>query len=166
MIRLDFYIHDYLLKKGYKDSAASFLQEASIHQEVVPIDCPGGFLLEWWLIFWDIFNAKNNNQFASMDAKYYMMYHAKQRQMNYRMKAQRQQQIMQQYASNASNGNDLDKRSNSVGSPDDVHSPVSNRNFLTLFLMNFRKCTIRISCNQQHVSKSKYRISTSNSFEP
>lgn len=26
----------------------------------VPIDAPGGFLYEWWVIFWDIFAAKNN----------------------------------------------------------------------------------------------------------
>jgi hypothetical protein len=26
----------------------------------VPIDAPGGFLYEWWVIFWDIFTAKSN----------------------------------------------------------------------------------------------------------
>ncbi|KAG4302038.1 hypothetical protein PCANB_001919 [Pneumocystis canis] len=26
---------------------------------VIPVDTPGGFLLEWWTVFWDIFNAKS-----------------------------------------------------------------------------------------------------------
>jgi hypothetical protein len=37
----------------------------------VPIDAPGGFLYEWWVIFWDIFTAKHNRS-TNKDAMAYV----------------------------------------------------------------------------------------------
>jgi hypothetical protein len=33
---------------------------ANLPNVKVPFDAPGGFLYEWWVIFWDVFAAKNN----------------------------------------------------------------------------------------------------------
>ncbi|OLL23949.1 Adhesion defective protein 2 [Neolecta irregularis DAH-3] len=27
---------------------------------IIPIDVPGGFLYEWWIVFWDMYNARNS----------------------------------------------------------------------------------------------------------
>jgi hypothetical protein len=33
---------------------------ANLPNVKVPFDAPGGFLYEWWVIFWEVFAAKNN----------------------------------------------------------------------------------------------------------
>lgn len=34
------------------------------------IDAPGGFLLEWWSVFWDIFIARTNEKHSEAAASY------------------------------------------------------------------------------------------------
>ena len=34
------------------------------------IDAPGGFLFEWWSVFWDIFIAKTNEKHSEAAASY------------------------------------------------------------------------------------------------
>lgn len=34
------------------------------------IDAPGGFLFEWWSVFWDIFIARTNEKHSEIAAAY------------------------------------------------------------------------------------------------
>ncbi|KAL5730438.1 hypothetical protein ACHQM5_003259 [Ranunculus cassubicifolius] len=34
------------------------------------IDAPGGFLFEWWSVFWDIFIARTNEKHSEVAAAY------------------------------------------------------------------------------------------------
>lgn len=34
------------------------------------IDAPGGFLFEWWSVFWDIFIARTNEKHSEAAASY------------------------------------------------------------------------------------------------
>lgn len=36
----------------------------------VAIDAPGGFLFEWWSVFWDIFIARTNEKHSEAAAAY------------------------------------------------------------------------------------------------
>ena len=36
----------------------------------VAIDAPGGFLFEWWSVFWDIFIARTNEKHSESAAAY------------------------------------------------------------------------------------------------
>lgn len=36
----------------------------------IAIDAPGGFLLEWWSVFWDIFIARTNEKHSDSAASY------------------------------------------------------------------------------------------------
>lgn len=38
--------------------------------ECVAIDAPGGFLFEWWSVFWDIFIARTNEKHSEPAAAY------------------------------------------------------------------------------------------------
>ncbi|KAK3031140.1 hypothetical protein RJ639_035138, partial [Escallonia herrerae] len=55
---MDAYIHDYLVKREYSASSKTFQNEAEISTSLNVIDAPGGFLFEWWSIFWDTFIAR------------------------------------------------------------------------------------------------------------
>ncbi|KAM3739006.1 hypothetical protein ACB098_09G173700 [Castanea mollissima] len=57
IFRLDVYIHDYLVKRDLKASKQAFQAEGKVSSDPVAIDAPGGFLFEWWSVFWDIFIA-------------------------------------------------------------------------------------------------------------
>lgn len=37
---------------------------------VTAIDAPGGFLFEWWSVFWDIFIARTNEKHSDVAASY------------------------------------------------------------------------------------------------
>lgn len=37
---------------------------------VAAIDAPGGFLFEWWSVFWDIFIARTNEKHSDVAASY------------------------------------------------------------------------------------------------
>lgn len=36
----------------------------------IAIDAPGGFLFEWWSVFWDIFIARTNEKHSEVAASY------------------------------------------------------------------------------------------------
>ncbi|XP_024981908.1 transcriptional corepressor LEUNIG_HOMOLOG-like isoform X1 [Cynara cardunculus var. scolymus] len=67
---LDVYIHDYLLKRKMHASAKAFMTEGKVATDPVAIDAPGGFLLEWWSVFWDIFIARTNEKHSEAAAAY------------------------------------------------------------------------------------------------
>ncbi|CAN6286084.1 unnamed protein product [Urochloa humidicola] len=54
---LDVYIYDYLVKRNLQATAKAFIAEGKVATDPVAIDAPGGFLFEWWSIFWDIFHS-------------------------------------------------------------------------------------------------------------
>ncbi|XP_043687456.1 transcriptional corepressor LEUNIG_HOMOLOG-like [Telopea speciosissima] len=55
---LNLYIHDYMMKKKLHKAAQIFRNEAKITSPTVVIDCPGGFLLDWWSIFYDKYSYR------------------------------------------------------------------------------------------------------------
>ncbi|XP_062148290.1 transcriptional corepressor LEUNIG_HOMOLOG-like [Alnus glutinosa] len=67
---LDVYIHDYLLKRKLHASAKAFMTEGKVASDPVAIDAPGGFLFEWWSVFWDIFIARTNEKHSEAAAAY------------------------------------------------------------------------------------------------
>ncbi|XP_031406262.1 transcriptional corepressor LEUNIG_HOMOLOG-like isoform X2 [Punica granatum] len=67
---LDVYIYDYLLKKKLHVSAKAFMTEGKVATDPVAIDAPGGFLFEWWSVFWDIFIARTNAKHSEPAAAY------------------------------------------------------------------------------------------------
>ncbi|KAK9733911.1 hypothetical protein RND81_04G100600 [Saponaria officinalis] len=67
---LDVYIHDYLLKRKLHNSAKAFMAEGKVATDPVAIDAPGGFLFEWWSVFWDIFIARTNDKHSEAAAAY------------------------------------------------------------------------------------------------
>ncbi|GAB2300383.1 hypothetical protein Dimus_034424 [Dionaea muscipula] len=85
---LDVYIHDYFVKKKLHVSAKAFQQEGKVSTDPVAIDAPGGFLLEWWSVFWDIFIARTNEKHSEAAASYLEMQ---------QQKSQQQQMQMQQF---------------------------------------------------------------------
>lgn len=107
-LRLDVYIHDYLVKRDLKATAQAFQTEGKVSSDPVgmtssyrftvllklerlcfclvhlyfwwgfenlsmifaAIDAPGGFLFEWWSVFWDIFIARTNEKHSEVAASY------------------------------------------------------------------------------------------------
>ncbi|CAJ2673405.1 unnamed protein product [Trifolium pratense] len=67
---LDVYIYDYLVKKKLHNTAKSFMTEGKVSPDPVAIDAPGGFLFEWWSVFWDIFIARTNEKHSENAAAY------------------------------------------------------------------------------------------------
>ncbi|CAN0915712.1 Transcriptional corepressor LEUNIG_HOMOLOG [Linum grandiflorum] len=67
---LDVYIYDYLVKKKLHNTAKSFMNEGKVSPDPVAIDAPGGFLFEWWSVFWDIFIARTNEKHSEAAAAY------------------------------------------------------------------------------------------------
>ncbi|KAL1217005.1 Transcriptional corepressor [Cardamine amara subsp. amara] len=67
---LDVYIYDYLVKKKLHNTAKSFMTEGKVSPDPVAIDAPGGFLFEWWSVFWDIFIARTNEKHSEAAAAY------------------------------------------------------------------------------------------------
>ncbi|XP_059626538.1 transcriptional corepressor LEUNIG_HOMOLOG-like [Cornus florida] len=58
------YVFDYLRKRDMQETAEIFRREAdpTIDPNTPPaIDVPDGFLHEWWLIFYDMFKARQQN---------------------------------------------------------------------------------------------------------
>uniref|UniRef100_A0A0R0JUX7 LisH domain-containing protein n=1 Tax=Glycine max TaxID=3847 RepID=A0A0R0JUX7_SOYBN len=60
--RLDLYIHDYLMKRQLHATARTFQAEGNVSTNPIAIDAPGGFLFEWWSVFWDIYIAMVNQK--------------------------------------------------------------------------------------------------------
>ncbi|GLT52315.1 hypothetical protein SLA2020_256630 [Shorea laevis] len=67
---LDVYIYDYLVKKKLHNTAKSFMTEGKVAPDPVAIDAPGGFLFEWWSVFWDIFISRTNDKHSESAAAY------------------------------------------------------------------------------------------------
>nr|GEW52074.1 hypothetical protein [Tanacetum cinerariifolium] len=86
---LDVYIHDYLVKRDLKASAQAFQAEGKVSSDPVAIDAPGGFLFEWWSVFWDIFIARTNEKHSEVAASYI------ETQLNKAREQQQQQQPQQ-----------------------------------------------------------------------
>ncbi|KAL4597350.1 hypothetical protein ACB092_12G225300 [Castanea dentata] len=89
---LDVYIHDYLLKRKLHASAKAFMTEGKVATDPVAIDAPGGFLFEWWSVFWDIFIARTNEKHSEPAAAYIEAQQIKAREQQLQM----QQLLMQQ----------------------------------------------------------------------
>ncbi|KAK1355957.1 Transcriptional corepressor LEUNIG [Heracleum sosnowskyi] len=87
---LDVYIYDYLLKRNLQESAKTFMTEGKVANDPVAIDAPGGFLFEWWSVFWDIFIARTNEKHSEPAASYIETQQSKVRE------HQQQLQLMQQ----------------------------------------------------------------------
>ncbi|KAH9622603.1 hypothetical protein KSS87_021570 [Heliosperma pusillum] len=97
---LDVYIHDYLLKRKLHNSAKAFMEEGKVATDPVAIDAPGGFLFEWWSVFWDIFIARTNEKHSEAAAAYIETQQMKTREQQQQQQQQQmhmqQMQIMQQ----------------------------------------------------------------------
>ncbi|XP_070012795.1 uncharacterized protein [Nicotiana sylvestris] len=59
---LDIYIHDYLVKKGMNTTAEALAREANVNPGQAAVNSPGGFLAEWWDVFYDIFSSNQAEQ--------------------------------------------------------------------------------------------------------
>ncbi|KAG9133219.1 hypothetical protein Leryth_022443 [Lithospermum erythrorhizon] len=92
---LDVYIHDYLLKRKLHNSAKAFMTEGKVATDPVAIDAPGGFLFEWWSVFWDIFIARTNEKHSESAAAYIETQQMKAREHQQQLQMQ-QLQLMQQ----------------------------------------------------------------------
>ncbi|KAG5567298.1 hypothetical protein RHGRI_002754 [Rhododendron griersonianum] len=93
---LDVYIHDYLLKRKLHNSAKAFMTEGKVATDPVAIDAPGGFLFEWWSVFWDIFIARTNEKHSEAAAAYIETQQMKAREHQQQLQMQQQLQLMQQ----------------------------------------------------------------------
>ncbi|XP_013629168.1 PREDICTED: transcriptional corepressor LEUNIG_HOMOLOG-like [Brassica oleracea var. oleracea] len=66
---LNVYIYDYLVKKKLHYTANSFMTEVKVSPDHVVTDTPGGFLFEWWSVFWDVYIAKTNEKHSESAAE-------------------------------------------------------------------------------------------------
>ncbi|XP_077229855.1 transcriptional corepressor LEUNIG_HOMOLOG-like isoform X2 [Tasmannia lanceolata] len=94
---LDVYIYDYLLKRNLHATAKSFMTEGKVATDPVAIDAPGGFLFEWWSVFWDIFIARTNEKHSEVAAAYIETQQIKARE-NQQLQMQQLQLIQQRHA--------------------------------------------------------------------
>ncbi|XP_065862846.1 transcriptional corepressor LEUNIG_HOMOLOG isoform X2 [Euphorbia lathyris] len=113
---LDVYIYDYLVKKKLHATAKSFMTEGKVAPDPVAIDAPGGFLFEWWSVFWDIFIARTNEKHSEAAAAYIEAQQIKAKEQQQlqmqQLQMMRQVQLQQRGASNPT----LSGTVNAVGS--------------------------------------------------
>ncbi|GAB2233493.1 hypothetical protein Drorol1_Dr00002716 [Drosera rotundifolia] len=93
---LDVYIHDYLVKRDLKATAQAFQAEGKVSSDPVAIDAPGGFLFEWWSVFWDIFIARTNERHSEVAASYIEQQQQQQQQQSQQPSQQQPQPQQQQ----------------------------------------------------------------------
>ncbi|KAL8537084.1 hypothetical protein ACS0TY_012316 [Phlomoides rotata] len=93
---LDVYIHDYLVKRDLKATAQAFQAEGKVSSDPVAIDAPGGFLFEWWSVFWDIFIARTNEKHSEVAASYIETQFMKAREQHQQQQPPQSQQQQQQ----------------------------------------------------------------------
>nr|KYP55670.1 Transcriptional corepressor LEUNIG [Cajanus cajan] len=97
--RLDVYIYDYLVKRQLHASARIFQAEGNVSTDPVVIDAPGGFLFEWWSVFWDMYIArvtqKHSEATASLIKNQQIKARAIQRQQEQELQNASQNQHMQ-----------------------------------------------------------------------
>uniref|UniRef100_I1NPI5 LisH domain-containing protein n=1 Tax=Oryza glaberrima TaxID=4538 RepID=I1NPI5_ORYGL len=99
--RLDIYIYDYFVKRNLQTTAKAFQSEGNVSMDPVAIDAPGGFLFEWWSIFWDIFIAQIDREHSDVATSYIETQqakaeHKKQQQQQYHHQQHQHQQIQMQ----------------------------------------------------------------------
>ncbi|GAV59020.1 WD40 domain-containing protein/LisH domain-containing protein [Cephalotus follicularis] len=99
---LDVYIYDYLVKKKLHATAKSFMTEGKVAPDPVAIDAPGGFLFEWWSVFWDIFISRTNEKHSEAAAAYIEAQQSKAKEQQLQMQ---QLQLMRQAQMQRSNPN-------------------------------------------------------------
>lgn len=92
---LDVYIYDYLLKRNLQTTAKAFMTEGKVAPDPVAIDAPGGFLFEWWSVFWDIFIARTNEKHSEVAAAYIEAQQLKAREQQQQLQMQQLQFIQQ-----------------------------------------------------------------------
>lgn len=95
---LDVYIYDYLLKRNLQTTAKAFMAEGKVAADPVAIDAPGGFLFEWWSVFWDIFIARTNEKHSEVAAAYIEAQQSKAREHQQQIQMQHMQLIQQRHA--------------------------------------------------------------------
>ncbi|KAF0933420.1 hypothetical protein E2562_018524 [Oryza meyeriana var. granulata] len=95
---LDVYIYDYLLKRNLQSTAKAFMAEGKVAADPVAIDAPGGFLFEWWSVFWDIFIARTNEKHSEVAAAYLEVQQIKAREHQQQMQMQQLQLIQHRHA--------------------------------------------------------------------
>ncbi|WOL05174.1 transcriptional corepressor [Canna indica] len=95
---LDVYIYDYLLKRNLQSTAKAFMAEGKVAADPVAIDAPGGFLFEWWSVFWDIFIARTNEKHSEVAASYIEAQQIKAREHQQQLQMQQLQLIQQRHA--------------------------------------------------------------------
>ncbi|GJM87322.1 hypothetical protein PR202_ga03263 [Eleusine coracana subsp. coracana] len=95
---LDVYIYDYLLKRNLQTTAKAFMAEGKVAADPVAIDAPGGFLFEWWSVFWDIFIARTNEKHSEVAAAYLEAQQIKAREHQQQMQMQQLQLMQQRHA--------------------------------------------------------------------
>ncbi|XP_021911778.1 transcriptional corepressor LEUNIG-like isoform X2 [Carica papaya] len=93
---LDVYIYDYLMKRKLHASAKAFQAEGKVSTDPVAIDAPGGFLFEWWSVFWDIFIARTNEKHSEAAASYIETQMVKARELQQQQQQQQHQRPPQQ----------------------------------------------------------------------
>ncbi|PIA40164.1 hypothetical protein AQUCO_02500100v1 [Aquilegia coerulea] len=95
---LDVYIYDYLLKRNLHNSAKAFMTEGKVAADPVAIDAPGGFLFEWWSVFWDIFIARTNEKHSEVAAAYIETQQIKSREHQQQLQMQQLQAMQHRHA--------------------------------------------------------------------
>ncbi|KAF5193116.1 Transcriptional corepressor leunig [Thalictrum thalictroides] len=95
---LDVYIYDYLLKRNLHNSAKAFMTEGKVAADPVAIDAPGGFLFEWWSVFWDIFIARTNEKHSEVAAAYIETQQMKSREHQQQLQMQQMQAMQHRHA--------------------------------------------------------------------
>ena len=63
-------------------AVTQMMEEHNLPQLAMSMDAPQGFLYEWWLVFWDVFQAKQMRTALPQAAKYFQMQYMKQKQHN------------------------------------------------------------------------------------
>ncbi|GFZ20146.1 LEUNIG-like protein [Actinidia rufa] len=71
------------------------MTEGKVATDPVAIDAPGGFLFEWWSVFWDIFIARTNEKHSEAAAAYIETQQIKAREHQQQLQMH-QLQLMQQ----------------------------------------------------------------------
>ncbi|RLN24026.1 transcriptional corepressor LEUNIG-like isoform X1 [Panicum miliaceum] len=94
---LDSYIYDYLLKRNLQNTAKAFQAESNVPSAPVAIDAPGGFLFEWWSVFWDIFIARTNEKHSDSAAAYLESIKAREQQQQSLQQVEMQQLLLQRH---------------------------------------------------------------------
>ncbi|XP_030477206.1 transcriptional corepressor LEUNIG_HOMOLOG [Syzygium oleosum] len=125
---LDVYIYDYLMKKKLHNTAKSFMTEGKVSPDPVAIDAPGGFLFEWWSVFWDIFIARTNEKHSEAAAAYIEAQQGKAREQQQQQLQMQQLHLMRQAQLQRSNSaqSSLGGPANSVNSEGMLGQPTAS----------------------------------------